>query len=228
MNQNGVAVKKRAQIANANRNMFIWVAVSSVVVGFSVVAGIFLAQRLIYNEKVLIKKNETISTLESNARTIEELKVEIRKLDANESLLSARAKDTDQAIQVILDALPSVRNSFALGASLQTKLIEASDGIYMESLQIEETNESTADDSTAVAAPVSGGNVEEMPFSFTVTGSPESLARLLENLERSIRTINVKTVLIEGMSEGEQRMSVTASAFYLPAKQLEFVEMPVE
>ncbi|NCS83216.1 hypothetical protein GW746_02245, partial [Candidatus Saccharibacteria bacterium] len=109
------AIRKRAQIAKTNRVMFLWIAVSSAVIGVCIVVSIFLAQRLFYNEAVLAKKQETVTTLIKNLAAVDGLKQEIRKLDANAALLAARAKDDDRAVRVVLDALPSEANSLALG-----------------------------------------------------------------------------------------------------------------
>src|SRR5690606_31131977 len=110
MAQNDAAVRKRAQITQTNRTMFLWIAVASALIGAGIVVSIFLVQRLVYNEDVLSKKQETVSTLNSNLAAIDGLKQEVRKLDVNSALLSARASDEDQAVRVILDALPSEAN----------------------------------------------------------------------------------------------------------------------
>ena len=50
MQPKGVAIRKRTQIAMANRAMFLWVAGVSVVFGFALVGSIFLNQMLLFNE----------------------------------------------------------------------------------------------------------------------------------------------------------------------------------
>ena len=130
------AIRKRAQIAKTNRIMFLWIAVSSAVIGACIVVSIFLAQRLFYNEAVLAKKQETVTTLNQNLAAVDGLKQEILKLDANSALLAARAKDDDRAIQAVLDALPAEANSLALGASLQNRLLNGIDGLTLQSLQV--------------------------------------------------------------------------------------------
>ena len=46
MKKDDVTLRKRAQVSKANRTMFFWIAGMSVVVGFSVVASIFIFQRI--------------------------------------------------------------------------------------------------------------------------------------------------------------------------------------
>ena len=110
------AIRKRTQISKANRTMFLWIAGASAIVGFALVAAIFLSQKLIFNEKLLIEKNKTVSTLESNIAAVPELKAQVSVLDTNSALAGNKANEDDQALQVILDALPSEANEEALGA----------------------------------------------------------------------------------------------------------------
>jgi len=222
MQPNDVAVRKRMQIAKTNRMMFLWIAISSALVGVALVAGIFLVQRLIYNETVLTKKQGTVSTLDRNLQSIEGLKQEIRKLDVNSALLSARANDKDQAIRVILDALPSEANSLALGASLQKRLLANIDGLEIQTLQVDPVaGVENGFDSGAVAS----GN--QITFTFTVLGSQAALKQVLENLERSIRTIEVTSLRINGQPGGKQEMNIQGRAFYEPSMVLEFKEEAV-
>jgi hypothetical protein len=47
------AIRKRQQIANANRMMLIWVAAISALVGISLVASIFILKKAWFNEKLI-------------------------------------------------------------------------------------------------------------------------------------------------------------------------------
>jgi len=106
MKPNDVAIRKRSQIAKANKTMFIWIAVASALVGSAVVVSIFLAQKAIFNESVLSLKQQTVSNLDNNNTVAPELKSKIQVLDTNQALMLSKANESDQAIQVILDALP--------------------------------------------------------------------------------------------------------------------------
>src|SRR6218665_3607322 len=120
---NDVAIRKRTQIAQANRTMFIWIAIASALIGTAAVVSIFLFQKLTFNEQVLSVKQETVSTLDHNISVVDSLKDDIQALEVNTALMSVKANDSDEALQVVLDALPSEANSLALGASLQNKLL---------------------------------------------------------------------------------------------------------
>lgn len=225
--KNSAAIRKRAQINKANRTMFLWIAVSSAIIGSAVVVAIFLGQQLFYNEKILAEKATTIQTLEANSEVIPELETEIRILDTNEALATSKANDDDQTVQVILDALPSDANSLALGASLQTKLLTGVEGLRIESLQVDPVVgvESTGD--LAVVDAGLGSSDYQINFQFSVSGDQQALRQVLENLERSIRLIDIQVLRIESQSS-TQLMTVQARAFYEPAKTLELTDKVVQ
>lgn len=222
MKPNDTALRKRTQIAHANRTMFIWVAISSALVGFAIVIAIFLGQKLLFNEKILAEKSLTVSTLNANNKVVAALETEVRVLDTNTDLASAKAKESDQAIRVILDALPSDANSLALGASLQNKLLAGINGLTIQSLQVDPVVglESLTDTAVQSALPESTiGSQNQITFRFAVTGDQAALKQALTNLERSIRTIDVTNLLIENQGS-TQVMSVQGRAFYEPVKNV--------
>lgn len=223
------AIRKRTQIAKANRTMFIWVAGVSVIVGVGLVISIFLLQKMIFNEKILAEKNKTIATLTKNNDNISELESQIRVLDSNAALISSKAKSDDQAIQVILDALPSDANSLALGASLQNELLANISGLTIESLQVDPVIgvESLSPDTVVNASSSSGSEQPQISFRFTVNGSEGALKEVLTRLERSIRAIDIISLRIE--SQGTSRLlSVRARAFYEPARTVELVDKVIK
>ncbi len=224
MKPNDAAIRKRTQISNANRTMFLWIAGASALVGAALVVSLFLSQKLIYNEKVLAAKQDTVTTLEKNNQVVEGLAEEVRALDANTDLLSIKANPGDQALQVILDSLPSEANSLALGASLQNKLLAGIQGLDMQSLQVDPVvgiETLTGDEELLTTEPVEGEETNKViTFRFIVAGSYDNLKQVLQNLERSIRTIKVTALKIETQSSGPV-MTVDAEAYYEPAKTIE-------
>jgi hypothetical protein len=230
MQAKGTAIRKRTQIASANRLMFLWVAGVSVVFGISLVAAIFLFQKLMFNERVLFAKNETVSTLDSNIKNVDPLQKNVNVLNTNQALESVKAKPDDEALQVILDALPSDANSLALGASLQNKLLTGISGLTLDSLQVDPVAgiESLASDSASVVTvtPTSDGQ-NQITFRFSVNGSEAALKQALTNLERSIRTIDITNLKIE--SQGATRMmTVQGRAFYEPAREVKLTDKVIK
>jgi hypothetical protein len=225
-----LAIRKRTQIAKANRTMFLWVAAVSAVVGVALVGSIFLIQKIAFNEKILSEKNKTISILDKNNNSVSELESQVRVLDSNQALIDSKAKPDDQAIQVILDALPQSANSLALGASLQNKLLAGIPGLTINSLQVDpvvgvESLVSTTTTNASSAVSVSGQ--PQITFRFSVVGSETALKEVLTRLERSIRTIDVTSLRIE--SQGANRLlTIQARAFYELARTVELKDKVVK
>lgn len=212
------ALRKRQQIARANRMMFVWVAGVSVIVGIAIVLSIFLVQKLLFNEKVLSKKQDTARILTDNNKAVGKLKDNARVLNTNQDLLRARAKEEDTALQVILDALPSEPNSSALGSSLQNVLLPG-DGIQVESLTVDPI---TGAENTAESE-AGADNNNSISFTFSVSAPSDKidgLRELLRRLERSIRAIDVHTLAIE-MQGSRITLTASAVAHYEPPKSIE-------
>jgi cell division protein FtsB len=226
--QKDAALRKRTQIAKANRTMFLWVSIVSVILGVALVASIFLVQKIVFNEKVLAEKAKTVSTLEKNNVNIKKLEENIRALDTNADLSKVKVNSDDQAIQVILDALPSEANSPALGASIQNKLLDGIPGLTIVSLQVDPVlGVETLDPSTQTTTVVAPLGQSAITFRFAVSGSETALKTALTNLERSIRTINISSLRIESQGTS-QLLTVQASAFYEPARVVELKEKVVK
>jgi cell division protein FtsL len=216
--QDNIAIRKRAQIAKANKVMFISVAIASAVLSLSVVCSYFLIQKLVFNEKILSEKQHTVSTLYNDNSVINQLTNNIRALNSNQSLISNQTETDGQPIQVILDALPSSSNSLALGASLQSsKLLLGVSGLNVESLSM---NDTSANNSTTVTSVASSSSANSIGFSFTVTATDnKSFYDALVKLENSIRIINIQTIDIQAGST-TNTMTVNGVAYYQPSKTL--------
>lgn len=227
-----VALRKRQQIAKANRMMFMWVAAVSALVGIAIVASIFLLQKAWFNEKVLAEKSKTASTLVNNNQVINKLKDEVRVLNTNDALKSAMAPGESEPVQVVLDALPSEANSSALGSSLQEKFLN-DPALTIESLNVDpvagiesQTNSNVQDASGNSAT--AGEN--QITFHFSVStdvGNASVLKTLLQKLERSIRAIDITNLTIE--TQGTKLvLTVDGHAFYEPAKTVELKDKTVK
>lgn len=211
-------VRKRQQIASANRTMFVWVAIASVVIGVAIVAAIFMAQKAWFNERVLFEKSKTSATLDKNLKTINDLKDQVRVMNTNQALQAAMAPGETQPIQVVLDALPSDANSSALGASLQQKLIN-DPALRIETLRVDPVAgvESDASISSGTTSTSSGNNTIHFVLSVsTDAGKVNALRAMLQRFEHSIRAINVNKLTIEAQGN-RVVMTVDANAYYEPA-----------
>lgn len=228
------ALRKRQQIANANRMMFLWVAGISALVGIAVVLSIFLVQKAWFNEKVLGEKSNTAATLRQNVDNVEELEKNVRVLNTNEALRSAMASGEGEPVQVVLDALPSEANSSALGSSLEEKFLN-DNALTIESLNVdpvygvESDEEVNVEDASTDSEGGDGGtSATQIDFRFSVsTTNINKLKELMQKMERSIRAIDVQSLNVESQ---DSRFVLTASgrAFYEPARTVELKDKTVE
>lgn len=227
MQPKNASTRKRAQIASANRMMFLWIAGVSVVFGFASVGAIFLSQMLFFNERVLTEKSKTVSTINANIKLIDDLEANIKKLDANQALIDVKANADDQPIQVILDALPSEANSNAFGASLQNKLLAGVNGLTLNSLQVDPVVGIESLGGSGLVLDGKSSTNNEISFTFSVSGDENALKQVLHNLEISIRTIDVISVKIDSQGTS-QSMTVKGRAFYEPEMTVELKEKVIK
>ena len=208
MATDGTALRKRQQIANANRMMFLWVAGVSVVVGIAAVASLFLVQKALFNEKVLTEKSKTASTLVRNNEVVEELQNQIRVLNTNDSLKNNMIPGETQPVQVVLDALPSSANSSAFGASLQQQFLKG-DNIQLDSLNVDpiadvEVSEYGESAQSTSSSPAESDSEYQVRFSFDVStdvSNAAALKDLLARLGHSIRPITLTSLIIEAQGQ---------------------------
>ena len=220
--QQTTVVRKRQQIAAANRTMFLWVAGASALVGIAAVAGIFLAQKAWFNERVLLEKQKTASTLQKNLDVIGSLKDQVRLMNTNQALQSAMAPGESQPIQVVLDALPANANSSALGASLQQKLIN-DPALRVDTLRVDPVVGVESDTSSATTDASATPTDNTIHFVMTVSAPAaqvNALHDMLQRLERSIRAISVNQLTIEGQGS-RVALTIDANAFYEPAQTVQ-------
>jgi cell division protein FtsL len=221
--KNSTSLRKRAQITKANRVMFMWVAGASVIVSVSAVVALMMFQKSVHNQKAISKLNETVKILKANNDSVPGLQDKLRALGSDESLLALRSNDTDNALRVILDALPAEPNPAALGASMQSKLFG---NITVESVQVTPLGDAQVVAEEAETTDVTG-DAQSIAFQFSVKGPAPQLKDLLSRLERSIRTIQIKSLKLES-SGGEQTLTVEGEAYYLPAKTLQLKDTEVK
>ena len=202
------ALRKRQQIDSSNKTMFIFVAISAFVVGIALVVAFFLVQQIIFHSKIMLEKQNTITTLDKNITAAKELKDNLRVLDTNEALSSVKLKPESSTLQSVLDALPSEPNADALGASLQRVFVGGVDGLTLESLTVGSHDI------------VDAGTENSIPFTLSVSGSAVQLKNLLTRFEKSIRVIHIQSIDMQA-SESKLTMNIRGSAQYEPAQHIQ-------
>lgn len=211
-----VSGKKRQIIANSNRTMFLWVAGMSAVVGVCAVLSIFLFQQLMFRTDVANKLDKTAGILKKNNKKTAALMDNLRARSTDPALSAVKARPDDQPLQVILDALPADHNALALGSSLQQKILAGVNGVTIESMAVDSPN------GTVVAVnPADTDGVMQLPVSFVaVSDNPNSLKDFLTQLERSLRVIDIDSMVME-TSALSYTINVSAHAYYKPGVEVQ-------
>lgn len=208
----GVAIRKRQQIDSSKKTMFIFVASAAFLAGIALVVSIFLIQQIVFHSKIIIEKQSTISRLDKNLKTIDELKKNIRVLDTNTALNSIKSSDESNALQTILDALPDNPNADAFGASLKNKFIDTTTGVTIQSLSVSQAGSGGESSESAPANTVS--------FTMEVSGPADRLKELVTKFESSIRVIDLKALEIQ-RNEDKLSLVVRGVAYYQPAQTVQ-------
>jgi Tfp pilus assembly protein PilO len=205
-------LKKRQQIEQAGKYMFIWVVAAAIAVSFCLATGQYLFSKWDYNNKIIGAKYKASDTLSSNITAANELKKQVDALVANNDLASVKTDPNDSTTKSVLDALPISGDSAALATSLQKAILTGS-GVTIESISVPPE----AGGTTAVSTP------QEMKFSFVVTGSYDKIKTMVHDIERTIRPIKIVGVTMNG-SDANLRATVDAITYYQPAKNVNATE----
>ena len=208
-------IKKRQQIAQANKMIFVWVIIASVVVSLCGVTIQFLFRQAAFNQKVISAKLETQGTLSDNIENVQQLKKNVDALLADTRLSTVKANENDSNLKVVLDALPTANDGSALGASLQQVIlpkskVETSDLTTISSLILTEDEE----------VPTAQGEALTSNFNFAATGDYGRIQTMFGDLERTIRPMNVQTFTMQGV-DGAIRATVTGVTYYSPEQSVQ-------
>ncbi|MDO4774022.1 MAG: hypothetical protein Q4A37_02755 [Candidatus Saccharibacteria bacterium] len=204
-----VTIRKRQQIDSSKKMMFISVAVAAFVLGICLVVSFFLAKQIIFHTKVIGEKQATIGTLNNNIANVKELEKNVRALEAHDGLNIVKVSERGNALQSVLDALPTEANADALGASLQRNFVGAVGGLTLESLTVDAVGEDGDE--------AADGSIN---FSLTVIGSPDKMKELLLRFERSIRVIDITSAELQA-GENSLSLIIRGKAYYEPAQTVE-------
>lgn len=222
------SMRKRQQITKSGRTMFFWVAGISAVVGICAVIAYSLFSYLSFTTDVVNAKNHTAEILENNIKNAAALSANIQARSADSSLNKLKANDAEDALQVILDALPADANSLALGSSLQDSLLSGINGIKIEQLTVNPVGNVISSDTATVSTDAIVGDPNNViTFHLVVSSTdPDALKQVLQHFERSIRIINVDALGVEKGDSG-YTMTIDAHAYYQPAVQLQLEKQTI-
>lgn len=207
-------LKKRQQIENAGRSMFLWVAIASIAVSICIVAVQFLFQKWTYNNKILGAKYTAVDTLNKNIVNASQLRDSVNALVSNQDLASVKTNTDDPNTQSVLDALPSSFDATAWATSLQKAILSRS-SVTIEGINVpaDQANEVPTEE----AAPVTTATPKEMRFDIVVSGSYDKIRSMMLDLERTIRPIKITSVSLNG-DDAAMTATISAVTYYQPSK----------
>lgn len=209
-----VGVKKRQQIKNANKAVFIWVAAAATVVMIAVVLSQFMLKQFFFNADVISAQGKTNNILKDNAKNYEPLRIGVLKLLSSKQLTALKISPDDNALQVVIDAMPTENDQIGLAASLQQSVLTKS-GVMVERLNFDAgvPAASTPTTPAATTASTPAGSLNEVTFSLKATGTYDQIKKLLEDFHKSIRPISVVAIKLSG-SSGSIVAEIQAKTFY--------------
>lgn len=214
-------LKKRQQIENAGRSMFIWVAIASVAVSICIVTAQFLFQKWTYSNHVLNAKYKAADQLKKNITNAKQLQDAVNALVSNDDLASVKTNQDDSNTQSVLDALPSTFDATAWATSLQKAILSHSgvaiEGINVPSDQEQSSTTTGAANSNAASSSATDPTPKEIKFDVTVSGSYDKIRNLMIDLERTIRPIKVTAITLDG-DDAAMTATIGGVTYYQPSK----------
>ena len=217
-------LKKRQQIENASRTMFVWVAIASVAISFCIVSAQFLYQKWSYNNRVIGAKSLAADTLQKNIKNAKLLQDQVNALVGNQDLASVKTNPSDSNTKSVLDALPSKLDNAALATSLQQAILSRS-GVSIENItvptELAQTTTTTTVSSSSDSKPI------EQKFTITVSGPYDKIRTLVSDLERTIRPMKITSIDLNG-SDTAMRATFDVVTYYQLSKTINIKEQVVK
>lgn len=207
MNISNVFSTKRQAIDKAKSTVFVAMVIASILVSFSIVTINFLWGLRGYNTRVTAEKESVRDTLEENISNAEALRQSFSTFESG-----------DVTSKEVLDALPSKYDFAAIITSLDS--LAKRSGMLLTGF--------TGDDQSAEAMQSSTRpEAIAIPFTIEVEGDYEGLQEFMNNLELSIRPMQVESVEISGSDENITA-NISISTFYQPQASLDVETKVVE
>lgn len=204
---------KRVQVDKDKTNIFIIVAVASVVGIACLMTSKSFYSKGSYLSKVAEKKESAVTQLEKNTSALSSLKESYTIFkDKNPNLIGGLATGTGDRdgnnVKLILDALPNKYDFPALTSSIEQLLV----GYKVNG--ITGTDDIITQQSSSASAPV------EIPFTVDVGTDYKEFKVLLDKLDKSIRPFSINQLELRG-SNSLLQTSMQLKTYYQPEKGLE-------
>lgn len=214
-------LRKRQQIEITNKRIFVWVAVTSVIVSFCIVALQFLIKEFIFNQQVINQKSETNQRLIDNVEAGKELTKNVNTLLADSNLGAVARTYTEEeaasTLNVILDALPVSGDATSFANSLQTVVLPLS-GVGIKELSTSVDQGEVTDGSLATTAAT---DVPTLPFKASFSGTYDETRQALVDITRVIRPIHLTKLSIRSDDDNKLQVAIEGLTYYLPSRTID-------
>ena len=229
-------LSKRQQVQKANRMIFVWVAVASVIVVGSLVAGSFLVRQALFNQKVISQKSQTNNTISQNVETAKSLKENVDKLLADDNLAKVKATPGDSNFKVIFDALPTNGDTTTLTNSLYSQIFEKA-GVSTDSILVGSNAASVAAASgvpttdqpvQTVAGSMTAPQPQVVAIQATISGRRQQTLDALKNLEAVIRPMSIGQLSIEVGGDGTFKTTMIGESYFVSADSVKLGKIEVK
>jgi len=210
-------LRKRQQIEVTNKHIFIWIAITSVVVSFCIIALQFLVKEFLFNQKVINEKSATNKQIIANISAGKELTNNVNKLLADKNLGSVQRQTDEEAttLNVVLDALPVKGDATSFANSLQAVVLPQS------GVSIKELSTSVGETDEFIAEATATSEVPTLPFKAGFTGSYEQIQKALVDISRVIRPISLTKLTIRSDDDSKLQVAIEGHTYYQPARTIE-------
>ncbi|HET6622847.1 MAG TPA: hypothetical protein VFG56_02850 [Candidatus Saccharimonadales bacterium] len=220
-------LKKRQQIAQANKMIFLWTAAAAVAVSFCAVALQFLIREGLFNQRIISAKAETNQTLERNLTKADELKNNVQALLANTDLAAVSTENTDNNLEVVLDALPTDGDVTSFATSLQNIIL-----VHSRADVTALSTKSQFDDdgsSSVESSSTANDDTDALPLPFTaeISGNYQQIHDTLVDVSRTIRPINITSLTVKGRDVNLD-VIISGDTYYLPAATVSLGSKEIE
>lgn len=206
---------KRIAIVKDEARLLTAIGITVFIVVFSLVASKSLFDQMLYQNKVISKKKDALTTAKANIAAADELTKSYQAFsEATTNVLGGNpqgdADNDGDNPKIILDALPSKYDFPALTTSLEKLLKD--NGIKILSITGSDDEIAQAGDNGSVnPSPI------EIPFTVTVSVNDSQAKKVTKLFERSIRPIQVQKISVT-QNQGNLELTIDAISYYQPEK----------
>lgn len=214
----GVAFGKWAKIDKAQRNMFLAVCGTSVILGITVVSIIYFAKVIAFNGKLIGEKDQVIKDYKSIQDSLNNISNQVDELRNNENLeVVGRTRAADcmkltskldeeqdkindielaricTSLRVIPDAIPSKSNLEATLASLNQLLLWSDGAIQIEGISSSDVDAATLYDENGSVVETT---LQPIGASLSIDDTTARVHQALDTIENSIRNYDIASASI--------------------------------